>query len=135
MIRGRLISVDGRSRPYVLAHIAIPSQGVSDNVELLVDTGADGTLLSPSDAAALRLDLAQLPPGPPSTGVGGRVPTRYAQANLTLDTFSYHCRCVSSRRGLARNSKNSPAFPRCWGETSLPTLPCSSRNAPTACCF
>jgi len=89
MIRGHLIAMGGRRRPFVLAHIVIPSQGISDDVNLLVDTGADGTLLSPSDAATLRIDLAQLSPGPPSTGVGGRVSTVYAQAMLTLDGLTY----------------------------------------------
>lgn len=89
MIRGQLIARGGRRRPFVLAHIVIPSQGISDDVNLLVDTGADGTLLAPSDATRLRLNLPQLPPGPPSTGVGGRVPTVYAQASLTLDSLTY----------------------------------------------
>jgi hypothetical protein len=75
MIRGRLIAAGGRRRPFVLAHLAVPMQGVAGDVNLLVDTGADGTLLAPADAAALRIDLARLPAGPSSTGIGGRVPT------------------------------------------------------------
>ncbi len=89
MIRGQMIAFGGRRRPFLLAYIAIPSQSISDDVNLLVDTGADGTLLSPSDATRLRLDLAKLPPGAPSTGVGGRVPTVYADATLTLDSLTY----------------------------------------------
>lgn len=89
MIRGRLIETGTRRRPFVLAHIAIPAQGISDDINLLVDTGADGTLLAPTDAAVLRIDLAALPVGPPSTGVGGRVPTVYAQATITIDSFMY----------------------------------------------
>lgn len=88
MIRGQLIAMGGRRRPFVLAHIAIPSEGISDDVNLLLDTGADGTLLAPSDATRLRLNLVQLPADPPGTGVGGRVPTVSAQASLTLDSFT-----------------------------------------------
>lgn len=89
MIRGRLVATGGRRRPFVLAHVSIPSQNVSDDVNLLVATGADGTLIAPSDAAILRINIAQLPPGPPSTGVGGRVPTVYTQATVTIDTFTH----------------------------------------------
>jgi predicted aspartyl protease len=89
MIRGYLLAMGRIRRPFVVGRIAIPSQDIADDVNLLIDTGADGTLLSPSDATRLRINLAQLSPGPPSTGVGGRVPTVYADATLTLDNFIY----------------------------------------------
>jgi hypothetical protein len=116
MIRGRLIPMGARRRPFVLAQIAIASQGISDDINLLVDTGADSTLLSPSDATRLRLDLAQLPPGSPSTGVGGPVPTVYTQVTLTLDRFNPGPLCVSvagsdPSTSIARATASARAYP------------------------
>jgi hypothetical protein len=89
MIRGYLLARGRARRPFVVGRIGIPAQAIDDDVNLLVDTGADGTLLSPSDATRLRIDLSQLPSGSPSTGVGGSVPTVYAEATLTLGSFIY----------------------------------------------
>jgi hypothetical protein len=106
MIRGRLIAMGARRRPFVLAHLSIPSQGIAEDVDLLVDTGADGTLVAPSDASVLRIDVAQLPSGPPSTGVGGRVPTVYAAATLALGSFTYdlHLRILAPRSRAQRQA-------------------------------
>lgn len=57
-------------------------------VEFLVDTGADRTVLAPLDARKPKVDLTALPEGIPSTGVGGRMPTRRVDARLILHTFS-----------------------------------------------
>jgi predicted aspartyl protease len=62
--------------------------GRSGDVHFLVDTGADGTLLSPTDALFLGVDPSRLPPGPPTTGVGGITPTVQGQATVTLDTHA-----------------------------------------------
>jgi hypothetical protein len=60
-------------------------------VPLLIDTGADRTILAPNDAsqlvAQLGVRLADLPEGPPSTGVGGRMATRRIEAMLILGGF------------------------------------------------
>jgi predicted aspartyl protease len=92
MIRGQFITVGGRARPIILAHIAFPLAGVSGDVNLLVDTGADGTLLSPSDATKLGLDVTQLASDSSSLGVGGSVPTVHAEADLTLGGLTYRLR-------------------------------------------
>ncbi|MSQ17669.1 MAG: hypothetical protein EXR54_08955 [Dehalococcoidia bacterium] len=61
-------------------------------VPLLVDTGADRTILAPSDALRLArrfgLNLGDLPRSTPGTGVGGQVPTRVIEATLNIDSFS-----------------------------------------------
>jgi hypothetical protein len=62
MIRGYLLARGRARRPFVVGRIGIPAQAI-DDVNLLVDTGADGTLISPSDATRLRIDLSQLPCG------------------------------------------------------------------------
>jgi hypothetical protein len=89
MIRG-YFSIDGnRRRPFVDAHVALPSLGLAGKVPLLVDTGADSTVLAPEDALYLRIPLTQLPSGPPSIGVGGTMPTAALPASLTLGARTF----------------------------------------------
>ena len=88
MIRGYL-SIGATRRPFVSARFQFPTRGNQLHpVELLVDTGADRTLLSPVDARRLGIDLATLESGVPSVGVGGPAETRAIEAFLTIDTFS-----------------------------------------------
>lgn len=89
MIRGALRHDGARSRPFVSALLVIPSLQLSADTAFLVDTGADGTLLAPRDAALLGVDIASLPLGPPSTGVGGTVRTAQTAATITLGTHTY----------------------------------------------
>lgn len=89
MIRGSFRAEGGRRRPFLTAHLTIPSQNLSGDVPFLVDTGADSTVLAPADAVFLRLDLARLPQGTPSIGVGGVTRTASTPATLTLDGVAY----------------------------------------------
>jgi hypothetical protein len=98
MIRGHLASRGGAvKRPYVYGYVTIPSLQVEGDVEFLVDTGADTTLLAPYDALALGIDVTRLPPGLPTRGVGGTAPTATVQATLILDssTFSLTLRILA----------------------------------------
>ena len=93
MIRGYFSTQGTRRRPFIDAILQFPTlNGRSLDVKLLVDTGADRTVLSPLDARRLAhrfaLDLTTLPQGVPSTGVGGRSDTRTLETMLILDTFS-----------------------------------------------
>ncbi len=92
MIRGTLRDERGRRRPFVVAAVGIPALGVAGDVAFLVDTGADSTLLAPRDVTRLGIDLQRLPEGPPSTGVGGRTPTAFVQATITLDRHTFDIR-------------------------------------------
>ena len=88
MIRG-YFSTGPTRRPFVSARFRFPTLGNQIlPVELLMDTGADRTLLSPVDARRLGIDLATLESGSPSIGVGGLAETRTIEAVLTIDTFS-----------------------------------------------
>ncbi len=89
MIRGFLLGAPGRLRPFVTARVAIPSQQIVGDVDFLIDTGADATLLAPGDAIDLGLDVAALPQGPRSTGVGGIITTVSAPATITLDQHNF----------------------------------------------
>jgi len=93
MIRGYFSTQGSRRRPFIDAVLQFPTlNDRSLDVKLLVDTGADRTILSPLDARRLArrfaLDLVMLPTGAPSTGVGGQSDTRTLEAVLILDTFS-----------------------------------------------
>lgn len=92
MIRGYFSTTGARRRPFVDAAFHFPTLNGSLEVPLLVDTGADRTILSPIDAKRLarrfRIDLTTFPKGAPSTGVGGQADTRAIEAVLTLDSFS-----------------------------------------------
>ncbi len=91
MIRGHF-SVEGvRRSPFTDAVFQFPSLDGRLEVPVLVDTGADRTILAPFDARRLArrfgIDFATVAQGAPSTGVGGQAPTRVVDAVLTLDAF------------------------------------------------
>ncbi len=76
MIRGRFSSARAGRRPFVVASVQFPTSGNRWlDVRLLVDTGADSTVLGPRDALRLRaelgIDLSALPQGRTLRGVGG----------------------------------------------------------------
>ena len=90
MIRD-IFRVEGSARrPFVTARLTLPAQGIAGDVQFLVDTGADATVLAPVDALFLGVNLAQLPAGPLTTGIGGRTHTAQAAASITLGLSSYH---------------------------------------------
>jgi hypothetical protein len=99
-----LLHRGGRTRPFVDAVFEFPTLGRGLRVELLVDTGADRTVLAPLDAAKLGADLTALPAGLPSTGIGGQMPTRTIPARITLGTFStpLALTILTSRPGASR---------------------------------
>lgn len=92
MIRGYFATTGTRRRPFVHAVCAFPALRRPFEVPLLVDTGADRTVISPLDAhrlsRALGMQLTTLAKGPPSTGIGGRMDTYIIDAVLTLGTFT-----------------------------------------------
>ena len=65
---------DSRGRPLFEAELLLPGQGIRVTMEFLADTGSDRTLLMPSAAAKLPLDLEQLGASTGRiAGVGGSV--------------------------------------------------------------
>jgi len=85
---GCFITVDGRARPYLNATLRLPAIGKQLDVRLLVDTGADRTILGPQDVARLGIDYAPLPRGQEVGGLGGRVDTRAIDASLVFDNVT-----------------------------------------------
>ena len=88
MIRDYFVAAGGRNRPFVSAILEFPSLGRRLPLPLLVDTARRPDHAGPARRAARRHGLAALLPGVPSSGIGGRVPTRTVDAILTIQGFS-----------------------------------------------
>jgi predicted aspartyl protease len=82
MLIGRFGNTSGR--PFVAAHVNIPSQRVFGEVSLLVDTGADSTVLMPVDADRLGVQYGRLTNTTTSTGMGGESEDFLEQAQLVF---------------------------------------------------
>ena len=83
MLRGEFNPHTGR--PSLKSRLTLPCLRVSGEVAWLVDTGADSSLLNPSDALLLGIDFSQLRGRAESRGVGGRAETYIEQAMLVFD--------------------------------------------------
>lgn len=134
MIRGYYSAAGGRRRPYVKAFLRFPSiRHGGLEVELLVDTGADRTILAPLDALRLsrrfRVDLTTLPAGTRSTGIGGTTPTRVVEAALNLETVALPLTLTI----LEPTVPLSRPFPRSWVGTSSPTSRSFSKSVLPGC--
>jgi len=91
MIRGYFSIETGRRRPFIDAVFQFPTLDTSLEIPVLIDTGADRTILSPLDtirlALELGIDFATFDKGHPSTGVGGQTNTRVTNILLRLNDF------------------------------------------------
>ncbi len=90
MIRGYFSTSGAIRRPYVYCDIEFPDHpGLGTvGVDLLVDTGADRTILSPFDAERIGLDLSTLNMGRASSGIGGRASTRVVESHLSIQGYT-----------------------------------------------
>ena len=91
MIQGYFSIETRRRRPFIDAVFQFPTPDESLVVPLLIDTGADRTILSPLDTIRggleLGIDFKNFKEGIPSTGVGGRANTRVTDIVLRLNGF------------------------------------------------
>ena len=91
MIQGYFSTETGRRRPFIDAVFQFPTPDASLEVPVLIDTGADRTILSPLDtirlALELGIDFTTFEEGSPSTGIGGRTNTRVTNIVLRLSDF------------------------------------------------
>lgn len=69
MLTGRF--GDTSKRPYIEGRLILPRLNIRANISFCVDTGADKTLLLPSDGVRLGLDYGALSGNQESVGVGG----------------------------------------------------------------
>ena len=90
MLRGHFGSLGGRNAPYLRCHLEFPEfpDLEGGEVDFLVDTGADRTTLSRPAAENMGLNLATLPDGGTSTGVGGVSAVRMVESQLLVQSFS-----------------------------------------------
>lgn len=119
MIRGRLSGYPGRRRPFVEAQITIPSLSISGKIELLLDTGADSTLLGPMAALRLGIDVASLPRDIPTIGVGGTTPTVWVEATLTMDSHTLPIRLRILAPQIGQQQRALGAIPSLLGRDVL----------------
>ena len=90
MIRGYFSTAGAIRRPFLYCDFefpGIPHLGVV-GVELLVDTGADRTILSPIDAENIGLNTSNLDMGRRSSGIGGSTLTRIVKSRATIQGYS-----------------------------------------------
>ena len=120
MIRGYFSPRFGRQRPFITAPLEFPSAS-EPNRELvahfLIDTGADRTVLARRDVEKLTdlgVVLEDLPPGPSSTGIGGRVRTRVIDAIIRLNSRRLPLAVVILEPLSGPVASHVPSF---WGET------------------
>lgn len=71
MIEGRFGNTSGR--PYVEGRVYFPRFDLSGDISFLVDTGADASLLNPSDVMRMGVDLDLLEGAAESVGLGGAI--------------------------------------------------------------
>lgn len=90
MIRGHFGSLGGRNAPYLRCYLEFPEfpNLEGGEVDFLVDTGADQTTLSRPAAENMGLNMATLPGGGTSTGVGGVSAVRMVESQLLVQSFS-----------------------------------------------
>ena len=89
MIRGYFSS---SGRPYVNISTNMPDLGIYGmNVSFAVDTGSDRTVIGHRDSISLSgyygIDLAELPTGGQSLGVGGLASTRQTRVSMTIGSL------------------------------------------------
>jgi hypothetical protein len=92
MIRGYFRDVGTSRRPFVDARFVFTGMSVVLEAPMLVDTGADRTILGPFDAGRpaglLGVDFSTFPAGAPTVGVGGLMRTKLVEATLDLQSAS-----------------------------------------------
>ena len=88
-------------------------------VEMLIDTGAEITVIGTQDAYAIAkatgLDLASLPQGNPIVGIGGSVPTRIANLVVRIGEFS----SLMPMTILDPQSDEAPLIPSLLGRDAI----------------
>ena len=84
------LTVGAVRRPFAYCSPEFPKHPTvgTAGIELLVDTGADRTILSPIDAESMGLDAAPLDAGLKSRGIGGEISTRVVKSKLTIQGYS-----------------------------------------------
>lgn len=87
MIEGRFGDTTGA--PYLEARVAFPRLNIRGLISFLVDTGADGTVLMPTDTRKLGVDFHSLRNPTTPEGIGGPVRAFRERAVLSFSDRRY----------------------------------------------
>ena len=104
MIRGWF---DYQGRPYVQGWLILPRLKIQGDVEFLVDTGADSTIIHPSDGQKLKVPFGDLQSEISAVGIGGG--HSYFSENAVIlfedDTRlrEYHCEVLIGKPSSSLN--------------------------------
>jgi hypothetical protein len=69
MLRGRFSRATGR--PFIDGHLFLPRLDIHGNISFCIDTGADRSLLLPTDGERLGIEFEMLARTERATGIGG----------------------------------------------------------------
>ena len=99
MIRGRF---DADGRPFLEARVYIRSLKISADIPFLVDTGADRTVVMPTDGARLNINYEKLSDPITSLGIGGASEDFQVDATIFFkdedeSLVGYSCKLVVTR--------------------------------------
>ena len=90
MFKGYFTGEGTRRVPYLTCNFRFPGAphlGTA-SVDLLVDTGAESTILARRVGESIGLDIATLPDGGISTGIGGATATRTVESTISVQDYS-----------------------------------------------
>ena len=80
-----------RGAPYIDAKVDLPALGITRSIHLLLDTGADTTVLMASDAARMEIDFRNVTPSSwLGSGIGGSIRLHQVSANIVFSDASNH---------------------------------------------
>jgi len=89
MLHGRFGDTSGQ--PYIEGYVYIPRLGWKGNISFIFDTGADNSVLMPTDANRMKIDYRQLGNESQAIGIGGisNVYVETARLGFSCDKVLY----------------------------------------------
>jgi hypothetical protein len=114
MLRG--IFGRGSGAPYIKAHVSFPRLRLSGFLWLLIDTGADVTVLMPRDSNRLRINFRTLTNSTESQGLGG-IATAYQETAAISFYDQYYIYSYITGLKWRPHSRTTIASRPCLGAT------------------
>jgi hypothetical protein len=121
MLVGRFEDQSGA--PYIEARLSFPRLGLRGFIWLLVDTGADGTVLMPTDGRNLDIDFAALHTETASQGIGGSA-TVFSEEAILSFFDARHAYSYLLTIGIAAPTAYNHRFPSLLGRDVLARWRC-----------
>lgn len=117
MLIGRFGDTSGS--PYVESRVAFPRVGKVGHISFLVDTGADRTIIMPTDGRLLQLDYGQLVGNVPTVGLGGACFTFEEWAIIVFTEPNKKAYVYNVKVLIAVQSIENASFPSLLGRDVL----------------